>query len=98
MTDKLIIQLFKRDKGKCFYCGVRVTLKFRRFLSPTCTEYNPQKAKELNVASMDHIYPKSRQGDDSIDNRVLCCYKCDVEKGQMSAFDFLAIKSLEKRK
>lgn len=55
---------FKRQKGKCYYCGCRMTKK----------PYLP------NSATVDHVVPLTRGGRNSPDNLVIACQTCNLKK------------------
>ena len=74
-------RLFLREKGKCFYC--RVSMTMRPGLGTTCTR--------------DHIIPASKGGDDSMKNMVAACALCNHTRGDMDAGDFLVIVTREGR-
>jgi hypothetical protein len=42
--------------------------------------------------STDHLIPKNRGGDDSADNLVLSCKKCNSSKGDKGVFEWLGLK------
>lgn len=63
------------ESGKlCMYCGQPVSLK--EFL-------------EGNGAEIEHILPKSLFFDNSFSNVVCACRKCNQDKGNMTAFDYV---------
>ena len=44
---------------------------------------------------VEHIIPKSLLFDDSFANKVCACRKCNADKGNKTAFDFMKGKSLD---
>ena len=44
----------------------------------------------------DHLIPQSRGGDNSADNVVLACLKCNTAKGEKSIFEWLGLKEKDK--
>lgn len=53
----------------CPYCD-------QAMICPNCVPDSPRHAQ----ATFDHVYPKSAGGPSTLDNLVLCCEKCNVEK------------------
>jgi CRISPR-associated endonuclease Csn1 len=72
------------DEGKvnslCVYCGSPISFSAAMF------------GEEVDV---DHIIPKSRLFDDSQSNKVLVHRKCNANKNDLTAFDFINSKSTE---
>lgn len=66
---------FKRQGGKCFYCGRQLVLE-------------PPNAR--NIATLDHVTPLSRGGAHHWENTVASCGPCNREKGASSAESFVA--------
>ncbi len=63
------------ESGKlCMYCGK--TVNFKEF-------------GEGNGAEIEHILPKSVFFDNSFSNVVCACRKCNQDKGNMTAFDYV---------
>jgi 5-methylcytosine-specific restriction endonuclease McrA len=56
---------FKRQKGKCYYCGCKMT----------------RLNNQLNSATVDHVFPIIRNGRNSPDNLVIACKSCNSKKG-----------------
>lgn len=62
---------------RCMYCGQPVTAK--EFL-------------EGENVEVEHIIPKSRFFDDSFTNKVCACRKCNAEKNNRTAYDYMKSK------
>ena len=71
-------RLWEESKHLCFYCGKPVGAT--DFLSGSGVE-------------IEHIIPRSLLFDDSFANKVCACRKCNAEKGNSTAFDFMKSKS-----
>jgi len=71
-------RMWEESKGKCFYCGQTVNV----------TEF----LKGFDV-EVEHIIPKSLFFDDSFSNKICSCRKCNSEKGNKTAYDFMNSKS-----
>ena len=69
--------LRRRDGDTCPYCGVTMTFN-------AGTEWVPSKA------SIEHIVPIDRGGDDTWGNLTLCCMRCNVSKQSKTAAEFVA--------
>lgn len=73
----------KQKKWKKLY-GASVS-----FTCPYCLEQFP-----LSEASKDHKNPKSRFHDNSVENIVLSCKKCNSEKGALTVEEYKLWKQL----
>jgi len=71
-------RLWEEAKHICFYCGQTVGVK--EFLEGTDVE-------------IEHIIPRSLFFDDSFSNKVCACRKCNAEKGNRTAYDYMKQKS-----
>ena len=74
-TGQQIIKykLYEQQNGKCIYCGAALDIN---------GAFSDDK-----VAEIDHIIPFSICGNDSINNKVLVCSKCNQEKKNRIPFD-----------
>lgn len=70
-------RLWEEAKHICFYCGQTVGVK--EFLEGMDVE-------------IEHIIPRSLFFDDSFSNKVCACRKCNAEKGNLTAFDYMRQK------
>ena len=70
-------RLWTEAKHICFYCGQPVDVK--DFLEGVDVE-------------IEHIIPRSLFFDDSFSNKVCACRKCNAEKGNRTAFDYMKQK------
>lgn len=68
------LKLWEESEKICMYCGQPVNVA--EFLSG----YN---------AEVEHIIPRSLFFDDSFSNKVCSCRRCNQEKGNRTAFDFM---------
>ncbi|KRQ11646.1 hypothetical protein AOQ73_06110 [Bradyrhizobium pachyrhizi] len=48
-----------------------------------------KRARELNAATLDHLIPASRRGEDTPENTVCACFGCNMDRGDRPAIDFL---------
>lgn len=71
-------RMWEESKERCFYCGHNVNV----------TEF----LKGFDV-EVEHIIPKSLLFDDSFSNKVCSCRKCNSEKGNKTAYDYMNSKS-----
>ena len=71
-------RLWEESGHRCLYCGQPVGAK--EFLSGYDVE-------------IEHIIPRSLFFDDSFSNKVCACRKCNAEKGNMTAYDYMKSKS-----
>lgn len=70
--------LFAEQRGRCFYCGCRMTVDHR--LAATSPFF----------ATFDHIVPVSNGGRNA-DNIVLACRACNEARGTLPPDDFKRI-------
>lgn len=73
-------KMWNEAEQKCFYCGQPVNVK--EFLAGTNNE-------------VEHIIPKSLYFDDSFSNKVCSCRKCNAEKNNRTAYDYMKSKGEE---
>ncbi len=66
-----IVRLFKKQSGKCYYCGIEM-----RFFRDCSNNLIPK-----NYCTKDHVLPRSKGGGHSMDNLVAACFECNVKKG-----------------
>lgn len=70
-------RLWEESQHRCFYCGQPVNVK--EFLSGLDFE-------------IEHVIPKALLFDDSFSNKVCACRKCNAEKSNQTAYDFMSQK------
>ncbi|HEX2554427.1 MAG TPA: HNH endonuclease signature motif containing protein [Microvirga sp.] len=73
--------IFARDGGRCAYCGVPV---LRR---------RPGLHRAADLATLDHVVPKSRGGPLTAENVVLACRGCNTARGTQDPQAFRARRS-----
>ena len=78
---KLFKDVFSRDGGRCVYCGVE-TRRLRKGVS-----------RAPDLATLDHVVPRSRGGPLRADNLVLACQACNNARGVMEAEAFRALRA-----
>jgi len=90
IPKKIQLEVWKRDSWHCRYCGKPVffspTLKLLDQINPNHTYYhkNGKTGKMLELfqkmwASVDHIVPISKGGENEIDNYATACWKCNLK-------------------
>lgn len=70
-------KMWEETEQKCIYCNDKVSVA--QFLQGYDVE-------------VEHIIPKSLIFDDSFSNKVCSCRKCNQEKGNMTAYDYMKSK------
>lgn len=66
-----IIRLYEQQEGLCFYCK-----------SPMALEPRPADGKVAsNLATIEHLTPRSRGGTLRDSNTVAACYQCNNDRG-----------------
>ncbi len=78
---KLFEAIFARDGGCCVYCGVE-TRRLQKGLS-----------RSPDLATLDHVVPRSMGGPLTQENLVLACQACNNVRGVMDADAFRALKA-----
>lgn len=78
---KLFDDVFVRDRGRCVYCGI------------PARRPGPGVKRGPDLATLDHVVPKSLGGPLNRDNLVLACSACNNERGVMEAEVFRALKA-----
>jgi 5-methylcytosine-specific restriction endonuclease McrA len=72
--------VFVRDRGRCVYCGIDVHPRAQGL----------HRAPDL--ATLDHVRPRSEGGPTLPDNLVLACQACNGERGIMDVDIFRTLK------
>jgi 5-methylcytosine-specific restriction endonuclease McrA len=78
---RLFEEVFARDGGCCVYCGT------------PARRPGPGVKRGPDLATLDHVVPRSFGGPLSRDNLVLACSACNNERGTMAADAFRALKA-----
>ncbi|RAL98695.1 HNH endonuclease [Agrobacterium sp. MS2] len=70
--------LRKAQGGKCCYCGIKMR--------------NPQAGGQQfpDSETIEHLRRRADGGDNSLNNKALACFRCNVERGEI---DWLTYKS-----
>lgn len=69
--------MYQKQGGCCYYCGILMNFARGIFGEP-CD----------NTATIEHKIPKSRGGNNSSENLVLACNKCNNDKGSMNENEY----------
>lgn len=70
-------KLYDKQRGVCFYCE-------RKMVKLTWNNAHNERQ-----ATLDHIVPLSKGGEDAEDNIVCACIRCNRDKADMMPMDFL---------
>lgn len=81
---RLFDDVFAREGGRCVYCGVAARRPGRGV------------KRGPDLATLDHVVPRSFGGPLSRDNIVLACSACNNERGTMDPQDFRTLKARRK--
>jgi len=71
-----------KNNRKCYYCG-------QKLVEYTCSRSHPVPPD--NGYTRDHIDPRANGGSGKT---VACCFKCNRDKGMLSAEEFRAVLAL----
>ncbi len=93
-------KLAKRDGLHCHYCGIslvpsRVFQRIERGAAKDTKRYRDFSALLANgavMATLDHKIPESRGGRLILENVVLACEPCNMEKGSRDYCEFVQTK------
>lgn len=77
-----ILNLYKLQNGKCFYCKIEVIPKFPG-----------QKNQTIDNPTKDHIVCKSI-AKDLPHNTIMACVGCNRERSNMPFVEFLKLKNI----
>lgn len=69
-------ELFRSQKGLCFYCGWEMRLVQSDAYSP-------------DACTLDHLHPRALGGNDRISNLAVCCYRCNGLKDNLTLEQFV---------
>ena len=95
ISQKRLEDLFKRDKWRCRYCGIRVAgnrKHFKKFAKAICmpelvsgrTDESRHGLYLMLMASYDHVKPHSEGGSNDDSNLVTSCWSCQFGKYKYS--------------
>jgi 5-methylcytosine-specific restriction endonuclease McrA len=80
---KLFEDIYARDGGRCVYCGI------------AARRPSPGVKRGPDLATLDHVHPRSLGGPLTPGNLVLACSACNNERGTMEAEAFRLSKAGE---
>lgn len=78
---KLFEDVYGRDGGRCVYCGI------------PARRSGPGVKRAPDLATLDHVHPRSFGGPLTPHNLVLACSACNNERGTMEAEAFRILKA-----
>lgn len=75
---KIIVQVFNKSGGKCWYCGKTLTLESRS--NGGGIHRNTPAEYFSDTYAVDHFLPRKLGGSDNLDNLVPACWSCNTMK------------------
>ena len=81
---RLFDRIYAREGGRCVYCG------------DIARRPGPGIRRTPNLATLDHVVPRSQGGRLECGNLVLACRACNNERGVIDAAAFRASKARER--
>lgn len=76
-------RMFREFGGLCPYCLDRMRI------------HNHKDEKVTgNVATIDHIVPRSKNGANIQDNLLVVCARCNLDKGNMGLIEFMMTRTI----
>jgi 5-methylcytosine-specific restriction endonuclease McrA len=85
ITPKVRRDIFNKASGKCFYCGIELTV-----VNYYDLDY-PGSVTKASQWDVDHIHPVSKGGSNSFDNYAPACRWCNAIKKDKTLEDFRAV-------
>ena len=79
-AEALFAAIFARDGGRCVYCGIAVVRR------------GPGLHRAPNLATLDHVVPRSQGGPTRAENLVLACAACNNARGTLDVETFRATR------
>jgi hypothetical protein len=102
---KRMRSIARQHGWKCHYCGAELRpIDETSQLQYSCATtwiagveyFIDLKTRErfpTNRPTLDHILPQSKKKDNSLGNLVLCCWRCNMEKGNRYTYiEFMELK------
>lgn len=76
----------KMQNGRCAYCGDEIVVEAK------------QSSQLKKVATLDHVIPLSRGGEDHFENSVAACKSCNHEKKDMTSDEYIMFRLKNNKK
>ena len=87
-------EVYERDDYACRYCGKSMKEGYLLWKS-TKGAKRPEVGRKIRLHSVgisaDHVVPKSKGGEFTVENLVTCCRNCNGRKGSMSLEEFINV-------
>lgn len=82
--ERLLLKrsLLERDGRNCHYCGVKTTCYTSRERRAGLAQTKPR------YTTIDHVIPRSKGGLNTLENLVICCYRCNDLRDVMPYEEF----------
>ena len=80
----LLYRAYKVARGRCHWCDCQTRIAL----------HHGGERADSNLATLDHVIPRSKGGSNARSNLVLACFACNVERGDTEYHAFRAIKGL----
>jgi 5-methylcytosine-specific restriction endonuclease McrA len=95
LLKRFATKIIERDGGcVCRYCGIKLVVRpFIEMPEGIVLEDGYYYLEPgYKVAQIDHVMPRSRGGSNKLDNLVLCCGPCNVDKRARTPDEWAAAK------
>ncbi len=81
-----LVALINRDGPNCWYCGVKIARSEDMIY---CEQSDGWLVPEnMGSPTRDHMVPKCRKGSNRKHNLVLCCSRCNSDKGRLNVEEY----------
>lgn len=82
------VALWMAQGGRCYYCSRHMVLPLKQIKG---------QSSPANMATLDHMLPRSRGGTLTYGNTVLACHSCNCDKGSLTAAEYLDLLDQRRR-
>lgn len=97
LRKRFASEIIARDGGCiCHYCGIKLVVRPAVEMPEGIFEEDGELylEKGYKIGQIDHVIPRSRGGSNKLENLVLCCGPCNVDKRARTPEEWAAAKAV----